>query len=52
MLWFYLRQRFCVCVARGALQSSVLQILFVFDSQELHCGIAGALKACRLTMGL
>ena len=53
----------CVCVgfirakalyffAHGALQSLVLKSLFVFDSQELHCGIAGPPKACQLTMDL
>ena len=53
----------CVCVGfitakalylvwTGALQSLVLKNLFVFDSQELHCGIAGPPTACRLTMGL
>ena len=36
----------------GALQLLVLKSLFVFDSQELHCSIAGPPKACRLTMGL
>ena len=36
----------------GALRSLVLKSLFVFDSQELHCGIAGPPKARRLTMGL
>ena len=47
-----LQQRLCICFARGALQSLVLKSLFVFDSQELYCGIAGPPKACRLTMGL
>ena len=36
----------------GALQSLVIKSFFVFDGQELHFGIAGPPKACRLTMGL
>ena len=34
--------------------SSVISFksLFVFDSQELHCGIAGPPKTCQLTMSL
>ena len=29
----------------------VALVYFVFDSHELHCGIAGPSKACQLTMG-
>ena len=47
-----LRQRLCISFARGDLKSLVLCSLFVFDCKELHCGIAGPPKACRLTMGL
>ena len=47
-----LRQRLCMCFARGDLQSFVLKTLFLFDSQELHRGIAGPPKACWLTMDL
>ena len=48
---FIMSKALCLCHTR-ALQPSVLKSLFVFDSQELHCDIAGPPKACWLTIGL